>query len=116
MPDINKASFGFEPDVEDNQIIFGLKGMSYVGDDIIKDIIDNRPYSSFADFIQKNPSINKRAMISLIKGGCFDKLGDRKKIFVTYIYKTAELKKRITLQNLNALIQKEILFFNSAVL
>ena len=109
LPDINKASFGFEPDVEDNQIIFGLKGMAYVGDDMIKNIIENRPYSSFANFIQKNPSVNKRAMVSLIKGGCFDKLGDRKRIFVTYIYKTAELKKRITLQNLNALIQKEIL-------
>ena len=83
--------------------------MSYVGDDIIKQIIENRPYNSFFDFLSKNSNINKRAMISLIKGGSFDCLGDRKKIFVTYIYKTADLKKKINLQNLNGLIQKGLL-------
>ena len=35
LANINKSGFGFAPDVENNQILFGMKGMLNVGDDII---------------------------------------------------------------------------------
>lgn len=108
LPDINKASFGFEPDVDKNQIIFGLKGLSNVGDDVVKNIIDNRPYSSLNDFIEKvNP--NKQAMISLIKCGSFDELMDRKKAMESYLWLTCDKKKNLTLANMGALIKYNLL-------
>ena len=104
LADINHSDFGFKPDVKNNQILFGLKGMLNVGDDIVAQIIANRPYASPKDFLEKvKPS--KQAMISLIKGGAFDEMEDRKFVMAWYIWETCDKKKRITLQNLNGLIK-----------
>ena len=108
LANINKSSFGFIPDAENNQIIFGLKGMLNVGDDLIASIIESRPYISPKDFWYKiKPS--KQAMISLIKGGAFDELMDRKLTMAWYLWETCEKKKRITLQNMNSLIKYKLL-------
>ena len=108
LANINKSNFGFAPDVENNQILFGLKGMLNVGDELVEKIIENRPYSSVKDFIQKvNP--NKQAMISLIKGGAFDEMEDRKFIMAWYIWETCDKKSRLTLQNMPGLIKYELL-------
>lgn len=74
LPDVNTARFGFSPDQKNNQIIFGLKGINAVGDDVAAQIVVNRPYVSIADFFQKNDAakINVRTMVNLIKAGCFD--------------------------------------------
>lgn len=106
--DINKSGYGFEPDVENNEILFGLKGLLNVGDEIVDKIIENRPYESPKDFIQKVKP-NKSAMISLIKSGAFDKMNDRKFVLAWYIYETCDKKKRITLQNLNGLRTNNLL-------
>ena len=99
LADINHSDFGFKPDVKNNQILFGLKGMLNVGDDIVAQIIANRPYASPKDFLEKvKPS--KQAMISLIKGGAFDEMEDRKFVMAWYIWETCDKKKRITLQNM----------------
>lgn len=105
LVDINHSGFGFKPDVENNQILFGLKGMVNVGDDLITDIIENRPYQTWMDFYNKvNPK--KQPMIALIKGGAFDNLGkDRMRTMVEYIWTTCDKKKRITLQNLPGLLK-----------
>ena len=42
--DINKSSFSFEPDVENNEILFGMKALNGVGGPIIDQIIAGRPY------------------------------------------------------------------------
>lgn len=108
LPDINKAGFGFVPDAEGNQILFGLKGLLNVGDEVVQNILDNRPYNDFYDFMNKvNP--NKQAAVSLIKSGAFDKLHDRKNLMVEYLWRTCDKKKRITLQNMNGLIQRGML-------
>ena len=108
LPDINKAEFGFAPDAEGNQILFGLKGLLNVGDDVVESILDNRPYENFYDFMTKvNP--NKQAVVSLIKSGAFDKLHDRKKLMIEYLWQNCDKKKRITLQNMNGLIQRGLL-------
>ncbi|WP_338417201.1 hypothetical protein, partial [Clostridium botulinum] len=52
-PHINKAKFGFTPDEKANEIIFGLKGISGVGDDAAYEIINHRPYNSLIDFHEK---------------------------------------------------------------
>lgn len=108
LVDINRSSFGFIPDVENNQILFGLKGMLNVGDDVVAAIIDNRPYTSPKDFLQKVKP-NKQAMISLIKGGAFDKMEDRKFVMTWYIWETCDKKARLTLQNMPTLIKRNLL-------
>ena len=73
LPDINKSEITFSPDIQNNRILYGLKGISKVGNAFIKNIIDNRPYTSIEDFLNKI-AIKKPQMISLIKAGTFDEL------------------------------------------
>ena len=118
LVDINKSEFGFIPDITNNEILFGLKALSNVGGPIIEQIKAGRPYSNFKDFLIRCP-LNKSAMISLIKGGAFDKLEKdwakelnvhpRYLIMVYYISKVCEAKNKLTLQNFNGLVQKELI-------
>lgn len=48
-------------------------------------------------------------MVNLIKCGAFDSLGDRFKLMEDYIKTVSEPKKRITLQNMKALIDLKLL-------
>ena len=107
-PDINTSLYTFVPNVDKNCIYFGFRGMLNVGDEIIKEIIANRPYISPRDFLNK-VSPNKQAMISLIKGGAFDSMMDRKTCMAWYIWETCDKKKRLTLQNLPGLIAHNLL-------
>lgn len=106
--DINKSKYGFSPDVGEGTITYGLKGLLNVGDDVIADIIDKRPFTSFGDFLGK-VKCGKQAVISLIKGGAFDSFGERKRIMAEYLWLNCDKKKRITLQNMNGLIQRGLL-------
>lgn len=108
LVDINKSALGFEPDIENNQILFGLKSMLNVGDDVIAKTIEMRPYSSPKDYLQKVKP-NKQAMISLIKGGAFDNMEDRRFTMAWYIWETCDKKKRLTLQNMPGLIKHGLL-------
>ena len=103
--DINKSEYTFAPDIENHRIIYGLSGITRVGDDLVRQIMDNRPYSSIEEFISKI-KINKPQMINLIKSGAFDSLygGDRIEAMNVYIDLIADKKKRMTLQNLQMLI------------
>ena len=104
--DINKSSYTFAPDVEDNLIIYGLSGITRIGDDLIQEIMDNRPFNGIEDFIEK-VKVNKPQMINLIKSGAFDKLynNDRLAAMNGYIDLIADKKQRITLQNMKMLIE-----------
>ena len=73
LVDINKSNYSFEPDIENNEILFGMKALSNVGGPIIEQIINNRPYKGIADFMARCP-LNKSAMLSLIKERAIDKL------------------------------------------
>lgn len=118
LVDINKSSYGFEPDVENNQILFGMKALSNVGSEVIDQIIKNRPYISFKDFLNRCP-LKKTAMISLIKGGAFDKLetewaaalnvNPRILIMCYYLYLVSSPKTRLTLQNFNSLVTHNLI-------
>lgn len=102
-PDINSSGFTFSPDEKNNIIRYGLRGITKVGEDIVKSIIENRPYSSIDDFLSK-VKINKPQMINLIKAGAFDEFDDRESLMRYYVSEISDTKKRITLQNMKMLI------------
>ena len=102
-PDINSSGFTFSPDEKNNIIRYGLRGITKVGEDIVKSIIENRPYSSIDDFLSK-VKINKPQMINLIKAGAFDEFGKREDLMQYYVSEISDTKKRITLQNMKMLI------------
>ena len=116
--DINKSNYSFEPDVENQQILFGMKALSGLNDGTIEQIMAVRPYAGIKDFMARCP-LNKTAMISLIKGGAFDKLEEdwgkelktepRKVVMTYYLSQVCEAKKRLTLQNFNGLMQYNLI-------
>jgi DNA polymerase-3 subunit alpha len=106
LPDINKSEFTFTPDIDNNAILFGIKGINRINNDLAKDIINKRPFASMEDFINK-VKINKTAMFNLIKSGCFDKLENKHRIEIMrdYVDKISDKKQRLTLQNMAMLIK-----------
>lgn len=108
LVDINKSDLTFTPNPTNNTIIYGLKGILNVGDDIVQDTINKRPYTSIKDYYNKvHP--NKQAMISLIKGGAFDAMEDRKFAMAWFIWETCDKKKKLTLSNLSGLIKHNLM-------
>lgn len=108
LANINESSFGFKPDVKNNQILYGLKGMLNIGDELIQTIIANRPYESPKDFVNR-VAPKKQSMISLIKGGAFDEMADRKFVMAWYLWSVCDKKTRLTLQNMPGLIKYNLL-------
>ena len=91
LPDINKAEKGFMADIDNNAILYGLKGITSINLKTAETIIANRPYSSMKDFHdrmhlvkqeialkdgkkQMKALVTKEQMLNLIKAGCFDEL------------------------------------------
>ncbi len=78
-PDINKSFVNFTPEGE--KIRFGLVAVKNVGEEIAKNIIEERirggPFKNFEDFLSRvqHKDLNKKSLESLIKGGAFDSLG-----------------------------------------
>ena len=107
LVNINTSDYGFEPDIENNRILYGLKALSNISAETIEKIKGGRPYSGIKDFMIRCP-LTKTAMINLIKAGAFDEietdLHSRKEIMAYYLYKASEPKKRITLQNWSGLV------------
>jgi len=120
LPNINKAKFGFEPDMETEEIIFGLKGICGIGDEIATAIIQNQPYIDFDDFlnkmeIYKNAETENKfgdsAVITLIKAGCFDKLlgKDRIEIMKSFIVKMSNPLSSLGLDSIQTLHELSLL-------
>ena len=109
-PNVNTSSFTFTPNVEQNSITYGLRGITRISNDIIKQIMKNRPYSSFNDFMEKNHT-TKLPTVNLIKSGAFDEIEglSREQIMKNYLESIADKKQRLTLQNMQMLINKELI-------
>lgn len=103
-PNINTSSFTFTPDAKNNRILHGLSGITRINEALVKEIIKNRPYTSFEDFMGK-VKVNKLQAINLIKSGIFDDFGERVDIMRQYIGSVCGAKKKLNLQNANMLIQ-----------
>lgn len=71
-PDINLSNVSFTENNGD--ILFGLGSIKGVGETSIPEIINNRPYQSLEDAINKieKKYFNKRVGTALIKSGAFD--------------------------------------------
>ncbi len=116
--DINNSDYTFIPDVENNEILFGLKGVSKVNKKTIEQIMAARPYKSIKEFMKKCP-LNKPTMIALIKAGAFDKLDNnwakelnqesRISIMAYYIYTISEPKTNLNLQNFSSLVKYNLI-------
>lgn len=107
-PDINNSTYTFSPDPKNHIIRYGISGISMIGGDLVKEIIDKRPYTSIEDFTSR-VKISKPKVVNLIKSGAFDEFGDRIELMKQYIESIADKKKRITLQNMKMLIEKEMI-------
>ena len=111
LVNINTSDYGFEPDVKNNRILYGLKALSNINAETIEKIKSGRPYTGIKDFMVRCP-LTKTAMINLIKAGAFDEietmLKDRKEIMVYYISKISEPKKKLNLQNWSGLVSHQL--------
>jgi DNA polymerase III subunit alpha len=102
-PDINESDYTFKPDINHNQILYGLKGIVKIGADICASIIKNRPYSSINEVISKN-KLTTPQIINLIKSGSLDSFGDREELFLNYLESISDHKNKLDLKNLQMLI------------
>lgn len=109
-PDINQSKYSFIPDLNNNAILFGIKGITRIGEDLVKTIIENRPYSSISDFLSK-VKVTKPQMVNLIKSGAFDNLRNRSRLEIMeeYIDSISDKKKKLTLQNMPMLIRYNLI-------
>ena len=123
LPHINEAKFGFYPNEDTDEIIFGLKGIVGIGDDVSNSIIEHRPYKSIIDFherlvdtkIEVTLSTGKKqnksivptgAVINLIKAGAFDKIEQkpREQIMRDYLLYTNPPKTTLNIKSLNQVV------------
>jgi DNA polymerase-3 subunit alpha len=112
LPLINKAHFSFVPNIDSNSIVYGLKGINGIGDEIISEIIKYRPYSSFDDFherLYQTKIIAKGQLIKLIKAGSFTEFGSPTEIMKQFLIKEVDVKDKLNGQNLARIISLGLL-------
>ena len=105
-PDINLSNFEFTPEAKDNEILYGLGGISGINSDIVSQILSNRPYMSFTDFYNKNAYkgslVTKSKFIQLIKAGCFDEFEpDRRIVMRQYFILSTPNVTSLAMNNIN---------------
>lgn len=114
LPNINRSKYGFYPDDENDEILYGLKAIQGVSSGVVGAIIANRPYTSahqFYDKMQdykdedKNNKFGDTAMITLIKAGCFDNLEKRprEEILRDFIRSISSPIKKLSMDNVEDL-------------
>lgn len=112
LPLINDAKFRFTPDIKNKRIIFGLKGINGIGDDIAHEIIKHRPYTSFDDLYERlyqKKIIAKGQLIKLIKAGSFNEFGSSTEIMKQFLIKEVDVKDKLNGQNLPRIISLGLL-------
>ena len=112
LPDVNKSRLSFTPDAEDNTILYGLKGITKVTDPAIEEIMMNRPFASLNDFLDRTTkkTVSSDKVLNLIKAGAFNEIEGKstREVLTKYIDMTSDKKNRLTLQNANALIDRNL--------
>lgn len=82
-PDINLSNDVFTPNKDKNEILYGFSAINGFTKNSTRLIIENRPFSSYVDFIERvSLSMNKSDVISLIKSGAFNNLCDKDKMLL----------------------------------
>lgn len=107
-PHINHSNSEFT--IHGEHILFGMRGISKVGDGVIDEIVANRPYSSFEDYLEKvGGNIKVESNVSLIKAGAFDEFGDRVELMKQYIMFSTKQKTSLTTVHVPSLISLGLL-------
>lgn len=85
-PDINKSQLSYTL-LDGNQLITGLDGIKFVGDEAIKDILEKRPFKDFFDFMVRVDSKKVRAnnIQALAASGALDSFGITRKNMFLYV-------------------------------
>lgn len=110
LPDINESGYTFTPKVKEDKIIYGIKGITRVGDSLVKEIIQERPFVDLYDFL-KRVKVNKLQAVNLIKAGVFDSLenSSREDVMAKYLDSVADYKKDCNLRNMQMLINQNLI-------
>lgn len=114
LPNINKSSLSFIPDLPTNSILYGLKGITGVGEELVAAILKNRPFSNIEDFIERVkkdfPALNKTHMINLVKSGAFDLFyKNRMEAIDDYLLTNLKVRKKIDMSSVGLLIQNNLI-------
>lgn len=117
LPDINTSGFGFKVDESNNQILYGLKGINGIGDEVVQCIMENRPYQNLKHFVEVHADtpVGNSHIIRLIKAGCFDTINQKSRSDTLREFSDSLISDRISLTLANVpnlikfnLISKEI--------
>lgn len=84
-PNINKSGSGFTPLPDKNSILFGFLAIKGIGEKVVDEIIEHRPYKSFDEFLSYG--FTKTTVIPLIKAGCFT-ISKKEQLLELYCNKT----------------------------
>ena len=91
-PKINESKLSFTANPNRKEILFGFNAIKGIGESVISKIIENQPYSSFDDYLNKVQ--DKTATIALIKANAFP-TNNRMKLMQRYaksLYEAKEYK------------------------
>lgn len=111
-PHINEAGVGFIPLEEENKVLYSLAAISGIGSDVVNVVMENRPYNTFNDFLEKcikTKLISNSKGYNLIKAGCFDKIGERRSLMKKYVEYITPLKTKLTTANIPKLISYDLI-------
>jgi DNA polymerase III alpha subunit len=75
-PDVNRSVSGWS--IDDDRLRYGLSSITGLGDGMAQQIIENRPYDDYRDFVEKIPTgFGADKMVALAAAGAFDSIDDR---------------------------------------
>ena len=78
-PDVNTSELGWA--IDNERLRYGLVSISGMGTNLAEQIIDNRPYEDYQDFVEKIPSgFGADKLVALAAAGAFDEIDDRKRL------------------------------------
>lgn len=97
--DINVSEREFKVDAETNTIYFGFLGAKGLKEKVMNKILELRPFDSFQDFMERSGA-DITSIVTLVKGGAFDRFGTRIEIIDQLAATRAGLKSKLNGQNL----------------
>lgn len=112
LPDINSAGFSFTPDADNNRIVYSLKGVVGLNDDVVREIISNRPYQSFEDFhtrLYETKLLQRKHVLNLIKAGSFNSFDNPIEIMKQFVAKEIDVKDKLNMQNIKSVLRLGLL-------
>lgn len=124
--DINRSGYTFEPYLETNSILYGLKILTGINDEEIDTIMRNRPFTSFEDFLNKCTDflkeddeessncnkISRNGVVTLIKSGAFDLIEPNKTrydLIVDFVKTNIKLLKNVTATTIGEFIRYSLI-------